>query len=95
MAGKTKLTKKAVKAAIEAGRGIKKEIADKLVISRQTLDNYLKRWPDLVPVLERSRETLIDEAEVGLARAIGDGNVQAIIFTLKTLGSKRGYQERT
>lgn len=91
----TKVKKSDLKRAIEAGCGIKKEIATKLNISRQTLDNYFKRWPDLVPMFESSRESLIDDAEAGLSKAIKEGSVPAIIFTLKTLGAKRGYQERT
>jgi hypothetical protein len=95
MAAQVKVSKKKVDAAIFEGRGIKTEIAKKLKISRQTLDNYLKRWPDLVPKLADARETIIDSAEIGLEKLIKRGDVRAIIFTLETIGRNRGYQKRT
>jgi hypothetical protein len=91
----TKVKKSDVAKAIALGRGIKTEIAKKLKVSRQTLDNYLKRWPDLVPKLAEAREVIIDFAEIGLEKLIKKGDVRAIIFTLETIGRDRGYQKRT
>lgn len=91
----TKVAKSTVIKAIEFGRGIKIEIAKKLKVSRQTLDNYLKRWPDLVPLMAQARETIVDHAEIGLEKLIKKGDVRAIIFALETLGRDRGYQKRT
>ena len=36
-------------------------------------------------------ETLLDDAETGLAKAVREGEKWAIIFVLSTLGKKRGY----
>lgn len=40
------------------------------------------------------RETLIDAAELQLAKKVNEGDTVAILFTLKTLGKKRGYIEK-
>ena len=45
-------------------------------------------------VYDEERETLIDFAENQLFQQVKDGNITAIIFTLKTIGKSRGYVER-
>ena len=45
--------------------------------------------------VEDIREGLLDKSEQGLHDCIGDKNITAIIFHLKTKGKHRGYVERT
>lgn len=45
-------------------------------------------------VIEAQRGELVDMAEVGLKKAIIDGNVTAMIWVTKTVGKSRGYVER-
>ena len=40
-----------------------------------------------------SKKTLIEQAELGLAQKVKEGNLDAIIFTLETLGKKDGYSK--
>jgi hypothetical protein len=94
MAGKPKYGRKALREAIKGSRGIKTEVARALGCSRQTVDTYLKRYPDLEAQLVSERETLVDLAESKLAVLIEHLDVRAIMFALETLGKKRGYTKR-
>ena len=65
-----------------------------LGISRQTF--YVRKNSDaeLRERLEEADESIIDFAESKLVESIGEGDLTAIIFFLKTKGKKRGYVEK-
>ncbi len=65
-----------------------------LGITRQTFFNYRKSNKMLAQKLDEVSESLIDFAESKLVEEIGNGNLTAIIFFLKTKGKNRGYVER-
>lgn len=90
-----RISKEKFSAAIKTYRGIKSDIARHLSCSRQTVDNYLVRWPELEAELLEERDKIVDLAESKLISAIEDGEVKAIIFALETLGKRRGYVKRT
>ena len=62
--------------------------------SRNTVSRYIDTYPTVKSVADEERETLIDFAENQLFKQVQDGNITAIIFTLKTIGKHRGYVER-
>jgi len=62
--------------------------------SRITISRYIDTYPTVKAVYEEERETLIDFAENQLFKQVQEGNITAIIFTLKTIGKSRGYVER-
>ena len=62
--------------------------------SRDTIRRYIDLYPTVKAVADEERETLIDFAENQLFKQVQDGNITAIIFTLKTIGKHRGYVER-
>ena len=62
--------------------------------SRNTISRYIEQYPTVKAVADEERETLIDFAENQLFQQVKDGNITAIIFTLKTIGKSRGYVER-
>ena len=62
--------------------------------SRNTISRYIDTYPTVKAVYDEERETLIDFAENQLFKQVQDGNITAIIFTLKTIGKLRGYVER-
>lgn len=62
--------------------------------SRNTISRYIEQYPTVKAVADEERETLIDFAENQLFKQVQDGNITAIIFTLKTIGKSRGYVER-
>lgn len=64
-------------------------------ISRQTYHNWINSEPGFKEVIEAFREDFIDIAEQALLQLNRDLNPQTVIFTLKSLGKKRGYQEQT
>jgi transposase-like protein len=64
-------------------------------ISRQTFYRWLKESPELMQEVEDSKEALIDNVETKLLSSINEGNIQAILFYLRTKGKSRGYVERS
>ena len=62
--------------------------------SRNTISRYIDTYPTVKAVYDEERETLIDFAENQLFKQVQEGNITAIIFTLKTIGKSRGYVER-
>jgi transposase-like protein len=64
-------------------------------INRRTYYNWMEKHEDFKVVVEDITEALIDDAESQLQKLIGDGNVVAILFYLKTRAKSRGYIERS
>ena len=95
MAGKTRYSVRQVREAIEGSRGNKSTIAEKLGCTRQTVDNLLLRFPELVPMLEQERESLVDKAENKLNDLLDANEPRAVFFVLETLGKNRGWAKRT
>ena len=81
--------------AILEGGGIIKIAAESLKCDRVTVYEYTKRYPALMDVVHAAREATIDTVESQLIKACKNGNVNAIIFFLKTQGKSRGYVERS
>lgn len=83
-----------IEKAISGSMGIKTAVARRAGCSVGTIDNALQRWPELAKQLEEERESIIDLAESQLVRAVNDGEMRAILFTLETLGRNRGWTKR-
>ncbi|RMG90924.1 MAG: hypothetical protein D6706_18730 [Chloroflexi bacterium] len=69
-------------------------VARKLGVSRGTIYNRIKTSVTLQKKLEDARETMIDNAESALYKAVLEGEAWAVCFFLKTQGKNRGYTER-
>jgi len=80
--------------AIREKHGNLSAAARYLGCSRNTIARYIENYPTVKAVYDEERETLIDFAENQLFQQVKDGNITAIIFTLKTIGKSRGYVER-
>ena len=78
---------------IATSGGIVTEVAKRLGVSRTTMYKYIDRWKTVADAIEDERSALVDFAESQLVRKVREGHITAIIFTLKTLGKKRGYIE--
>lgn len=65
-----------------------------LNISRQTWYRWLKDDVSFKTLLNDAEESLLDNTETMLYKKVTEGDMTAIIFTLKTKGKKRGYTER-
>ena len=79
--------------AIEQGQ-TKLGTARVLGCTRQTIDNYCRRWKTVDDAFRAKRRELVDLAEKGLRAALDNEQPWAITFTLKTLGKDDGYTER-
>lgn len=64
-------------------------------ISRVTYYHWMNTEPTFKEAIDAFREDFVDIAEQALLSLNKDLNPQAVIFTLKTLGKKRGYQEQS
>lgn len=88
------VTDEQVAAALKAQRGNIVRTAEALDVDRSTVMRHIQDNPELQQVLIDAREALVDSAESALSKLIGEGNVAAIIFALKTQGKRRGWVER-
>jgi hypothetical protein len=62
--------------------------------ARQTLYSFLSRHPELAAVREEATESLLDEAESHMMRAVRAGDLKTIRWLLMTRGKQRGYTQR-
>ena len=95
MAGVHRFTVEQVAVALRESAGIRSGAALKLGCSPTTVANYVEANPDLSKIEADIVETNLDKAETQLLKAIGAGNLTAIIFFLKCKGKHRGFAERT
>ena len=63
--------------------------------TREAIRLRVNRYPEIKQVLDEARESVIDVAEGALQRAVLNGEGWAIALTLKTIGKRRGYVEKT
>lgn len=64
-------------------------------IGRRTFYLWKETDPEFAEAIKDLDESLLDFAESKLMEKVQDGDLTAIIFTLKTKGKDRGYVERT
>ena len=91
---KEKFTANQIIDALREKHGNLSAAARYLGCERHTISRYINTYPTVKAVADEERETLIDFAENQLFKQVQDGNITAIIFTLKTIGKLRGYVER-
>jgi hypothetical protein len=65
-----------------------------LGVSWEAVKNAVARF-ECQSIIDGYRERMCDNAESSLGRAVINGESWAVQFTLRTLGRKRGYVERT
>ena len=89
-----RVTKKALSDALQKMQGNISAAARSLGLSRVTVHARINADPDLQAVVEDARQSMVDNAESALNRAVIQGEAWAVCFTLKTQGKRRGYVER-
>lgn len=89
-----RLTVQQIEEALKAKAGNIAAAARDLGVARTTIYRQIEKSPGLQELLTDTREELVDIAESALRREVLNGNITAIIFTLKTQGKGRGYVER-
>lgn len=94
MGSREKFTASEMIEAIKESRGILAQAARRVGCNRQTVVNYIEKYPTVKIAFEEANETNIDYVESQLMKQIGAGQVAATIFFLKTKAGHRGYVER-
>lgn len=81
--------------AIRDNMGLLYLAAEQVGLDGSTVTERVQKSPYLQKVVAESREKRLDVAEKNLSRLVGQDNLGAICFILKTLGKSRGYQENS
>lgn len=74
--------------------GVIAEAARVLKVNYSCLYNFVERHPELHEVRKQARTKIVDIAETELYRQIRNGNMSAIMFTLRCHGEPRGWVEK-
>lgn len=90
-----RLTNAQIRAALIATGGAMALAAKRLKVSRQAIWKRIQQSDDLQAVVADQREELLDLAESALKASLKKREAWAVCFTLKTIGKKRGYIEKT
>lgn len=80
--------------ALEKSAGIITVAAQMLGMHRECLSRRISRTKELQEAMQAISERTLDLAEGQLFKAIKNGNMTAVIFYLKTKGTRRGYAEK-
>ena len=75
-------------------RGNITEVARELRVARSSVYRRISKFPDLQKVKLEEDERHLDEAEKKMFELCQQGNITALIFTLKTKGRHRGWAEK-
>jgi hypothetical protein len=87
----TKIDSELIRKALAKHRGNLSRAADSIGCCRQTLYSRCKDDPELQAFLTSFRERFLDESEDVLQEKVLSGDTTSLLFTLKTIGRKRGY----
>lgn len=89
------MTVSQIEEALKKKAGNISQAAKELGVDRNTIYAHIKASPTLQTVLQNSREELVDIAESALLRGVIEGNMTAIIWTLKAspAAKARGWSE--
>jgi len=90
--GPTSVPTDEIIAAVEKYRGGLYMAADELGCSRKMIENRAKTDDELAMIIAREKGMIDDRAELGLVKAIQDGEAWAIKFRLKH-AADRGYKK--
>jgi len=84
-----------IQKAIPECNGVKKYLAEKLNVDRQTIYRYFKKHPDLEDEIQEYLNSITDQAEHHLIEAVRAGNSWAVRYWLSTRGKHRGYTTKS
>ena len=90
----TDILKKQLIDALEQSLGIVTVACKNVGIHRSTFYEWYKKDTEFANKVDNIEDMALDFAESQLHQQMLNGNVTAIIFYLKTKGTKRGYIER-
>ncbi len=88
-------TKARIIDAIHESNGLLTLAAKRVGLSRKTVWEYSKQYPEVQEAVFDAKERMLDFAESKLWQKIQEGDNTILIFFLKTQGKARGYVERS
>ena len=94
MARPLKYSPEDVAKALKKANGLQTHAATILKCAPATVKSYIDKYDSVREAYQNARDGILDEAEHQLIKQVREGNITAIIFTLKTIGKHRGYVER-
>ena len=80
--------------AVKRSNGLVTSAAHRLGIGRRTFYSYMEKHPEVRDAIDEATARTLDLAENRLLQAIDSGDLQAIMFYLRTKGKSRGYTEK-
>jgi hypothetical protein len=83
-----------VEMALRTSAGVYSVAAEKIGCARNTIANYVKRYPYLADALTEIEDGNVDLGEAQLISAMSKGESWAVLFYLRCKGKRRGYTER-
>ena len=89
-----RLTVAKVEQELRATYGNQSAVARKFGVSRQAVADYISRYPRLQVALAEANDTILDNGESALYKAVLQGEPWAVKWLLATKGKARGYVER-
>lgn len=95
MARTPRYTKSKIEETLIAVSGNVSAAARSLGMQRHNLHKIICKSEQLKRVVHDARQSMCDNAESALNRAVINGEAWAVCFTLKTQAKDRGYVERT
>lgn len=90
-----KIKAKQIAGMIRKYRGNLAAVGREFGVTRQAVDDYVKRHPKLLAICIEAREVMIDNVESVLYTEAVKGEHWAVQFFLRTQGKRRGYVERS
>ena len=90
----TRVGKRRLREAIESSGGIISTVAEMFGVTRQTIYNWLEKYPELKDDLDYSRENMIDIAEKNIFNAVVEGDLDQSRFVLTHIGRHRGWSRQ-
>ena len=91
MGRKERYTIEQVQDALERAGGVRTVAARYLGCSRECVQGYIRRHPELQRAEAGISEELVDLAETQLQKAVREGKWAAVKFVLETKGAERGW----
>ena len=93
----TKITPKRFKQASENSNGVQALVAQRLKVTRGSVNQYVKKHPEALQILDDERESLGDYSEGNIAADIRRGNTDLSKWHLlnSSVGKARGYGPKT
>ena len=87
--------KKRLLEALQKSLGVVTTACNIAGVSRKTHYNYCDADEEYKQAVQDIEDVVLDFVESKLHQSIEQGNITAIIFTLKTKGKQRGYIEKS